>query len=49
MNTDRKAIYVRGRGSAYKPQILAVVSEGKLLFLKLDTDYRIILKCIVRK
>ena len=37
------------RRGAYEPQILAVTSEGKLLFLKLDTDYRIILKHIVRK
>jgi hypothetical protein len=34
---------------AHKSHILAVTSEGKFLFLKLDTDYRIILKCIVRK
>jgi len=29
--------------------MLAVISEGKFLFLKIYTDYRILLKCIVRK
>jgi hypothetical protein len=37
-----------GGGGPHKPQILAVISEGKFLFLKLDTNYRIILKYIVR-